>query len=118
MTELRDTPTNYRQRQIDAAKRSVAEIKIAPCPFCGNPLTMRGGVNPYGRCTTDGCFGERLPVVNVPYDVEAWNKRGNAHADLVQALENLANSVFESGLTAHNTEPWMAARAALAKVQP
>jgi hypothetical protein len=75
MTGLRDTPTNYRQRQIDAAKRSVAEIKIEPCPFCGNPLTMRGGVNPYGRCTTDGCFGERLPVINVPYDVEAWNKR-------------------------------------------
>lgn len=35
---------------------------------------------------------------------------------LVKALDDLANSVFASGLTADNTEAWLASRRALTRV--
>ncbi len=51
---------------------------LAPCPFCASPLSIgRNRVNPHARCVTDGCFGNKMPVVNldVPSDVVAWNTR-------------------------------------------
>lgn len=51
---------------------------LLPCPFCGRPLT-RGSrqINPHARCTTEDCYGNKMPVVNldVPASVSAWNKR-------------------------------------------
>lgn len=53
-------------------------IDLLPCPFCGLPLT-RGSrpINPNARCTTEDCYGGKMPVVNldVPASVSAWNKR-------------------------------------------
>jgi hypothetical protein len=54
------------------------EKALKPCPFCNQPLTVRkSGANPRAKCNTEGCFGAKLPVVNldVPEDVAAWNTR-------------------------------------------
>lgn len=51
---------------------------IKPCPWCGVALNIRAtGANPRAKCVTDGCFGQKLPVVNldVAEDVAAWNRR-------------------------------------------
>lgn len=48
---------------------------LLPCPHCGERLTLRGGVNSYGRHPKSDCIGARMPVVNIPDDVHAWNTR-------------------------------------------
>lgn len=51
---------------------------LEPCPFCGEHLTIRSGVNPYGRCDTIGCWvSERKIVVPlyVEEQVRQWNTR-------------------------------------------
>lgn len=53
-------------------------VKIKSCPFCANPLTMKGEVNPYGRCDTEGCWMERSKIAipcDDPKQVESWNAR-------------------------------------------
>ena len=63
----------------DAASEAVARHQqLAPCPFCGCELMRRSDrANPYARCVTEGCYGAKMPVVNLD-DFEsknAWNKR-------------------------------------------
>lgn len=51
---------------------------LEPCPFCAQPLTARGGINPYGFCETDGCWlsGARIGITcDDPKQVERWNTR-------------------------------------------
>lgn len=51
---------------------------LEPCPFCAQPLTVRGGINPYGFCETDGCWlsGARIGIsCDDPKQVERWNTR-------------------------------------------
>lgn len=51
---------------------------LAPCPFCGEPLFIRRGVNPYGRCESTGCW-MRERKLTVPLQdedqVRGWNTR-------------------------------------------
>lgn len=51
---------------------------LRECPFCGDPLFVRSGANPYGRCETDGCWMAERAIM-VPFDdrrqVESWNTR-------------------------------------------
>lgn len=57
--------------------RASLEGELKPCPWCGNALTMRRSVNPYGRCMTPDCFGNRCPTVSLD-NLEAvaqWNAR-------------------------------------------
>lgn len=52
--------------------------ELKPCPFCGNPLTVRWRrINPKASCTTENCWGARLPTLtlDVPEAVAAWNTR-------------------------------------------
>ena len=54
------------------------QIYLEPCPFCGSHLLQKvGRCNPSARCTTDGCKGKQLPVLNLdmPSDIDAWNTR-------------------------------------------
>lgn len=64
--------------------------KLAPCPFCGSALHVRSGVNPRAQCPTEGCFGRKMPVVNLDVleDVVAWNTR--ALADAARPVETLS----------------------------
>jgi len=51
---------------------------LEPCPFCEQPLTIGGGVNPYGRCDTKGCWmnASRISVaIDDPKMVAIWNTR-------------------------------------------
>ena len=74
------------------------ETVLEPCPFCAKHLAVRKGVNPYARCATEDCFGQKMPVVSldVPEDVSAWNAR----AALSRAPE--AEDTFQARI-----EPWM-----------
>jgi len=52
--------------------------KLLPCPFCQKPLTLGGGVNPYGRCDTPDCWlnERRISIsLDVPKQIEQWNRR-------------------------------------------
>lgn len=52
--------------------------ELKPCPFCGHPPSRRTGVNPYGRCDTEGCWAHERKIT-IPFDdhnqVRAWNTR-------------------------------------------
>ncbi|WP_155723790.1 hypothetical protein [Brucella anthropi] len=51
---------------------------LKPCPFCAEPMTIRGGINPYGICDTEGCWmaEAKLSVVcDDPKQVDRWNTR-------------------------------------------
>jgi hypothetical protein len=53
-------------------------IDLKPCPFCGEALTVGGGVNPYGQCETPDCWmaDRRISIsTEVPAQVAAWNRR-------------------------------------------
>lgn len=55
--------------------------ELKPCPFCGNPLNVRWRkMNPKAHCATPGCWGGKLPVLqlDIPEFVAAWNTRSNA----------------------------------------
>lgn len=55
--------------------------ELKPCPFCGVSLYIRGGVNPYGRCDTPGCWTQKRGVtipLDDPSQVEQWNTRAPA----------------------------------------
>ena len=54
---------------------------LKPCPFCGEPLHIRSGVNSYGRCETEGCWmSERAITVPLsdPRQVAQWNTRARS----------------------------------------
>jgi hypothetical protein len=54
--------------------------ELKPCPFCGEPLTVGGGCNPYGRCDTENCWmsARRIALpIDDPRQVEAWNTRAS-----------------------------------------
>lgn len=51
---------------------------LAPCPFCGKPLTIGSRkINPKAYCETEDCYGQKMSVVNLddPVCVKAWNTR-------------------------------------------
>ena len=51
---------------------------LAGCPFCGNALTVRAGVNPMAKCDTPKCyFAERRIGISLddPRQVDGWNQR-------------------------------------------
>jgi hypothetical protein len=52
-------------------------------------LATSGRANPYAVCTTEGCFGTKMPVVALDYppDVVAWNRRSAASAEPAVAEE-------------------------------
>lgn len=59
--------------------------ELEPCPFCGNQLFIRTGVNAYGRCETEGCWvRERKLTVQLADSgqVAAWNTRPTCNATL------------------------------------
>lgn len=71
--------------------KTTLAAELAACPFCGERLAMRGGVNPYGRCDTQGCWMHArkimVPLLD-PQQVAEWNRRATnpAPADgLVEA---------------------------------
>lgn len=52
--------------------------KLKPCPFCGQPLTVRWRrIKPKAHCSTPECWGGKLPVLplDLPEFVDAWNTR-------------------------------------------
>lgn len=52
--------------------------KLEPCPFCSKSLTIRGSINPYGICDTEGCWlsGAKIGIsCDDPKQVERWNTR-------------------------------------------
>jgi hypothetical protein len=70
---------------------------LLPCPFCGVPLTLGGGVNPWGRCDTPECWmNERKLVIALdePTQIAAWNTRAlpslQDEDDLVRRLRDIA----------------------------
>lgn len=63
---------------------AIALDALKPCPFCGNPLTLKvGRANPSGRCETEGCIAASLPVLNLddPQRIAAWNRRAALEAE-------------------------------------
>jgi hypothetical protein len=63
------------------------------------------------------CWGIVFPDKRGHYDhATAFVKAVNNHDALVKALEQLSNCVFESGLTADNTEAWQEARRVIGHV--
>lgn len=53
-------------------------FQLKSCPFCAKPLTIRNGVNPYGRCDTEGCWMAEAKIgisCDDPKQVERWNTR-------------------------------------------
>ena len=63
---------------------AIALDALKPCPFCGNPLTLKvGRANPSGRCETEGCTAASLPVLNLddPQRIAAWNRRAALEAE-------------------------------------
>ncbi len=53
-------------------------FELKSCPFCAKPLTVRNGVNPYGRCDTEGCWMAEAKIgisCDDPKQVERWNTR-------------------------------------------
>lgn len=57
--------------------------KLLPCPWCGNDLYIRKGVNAYGVCRTEGCFGRRIQIVpfDDPKQVDEYNRRATPPGD-------------------------------------
>jgi hypothetical protein len=79
-------------------------IHLEPCPFCGQELEQRHRrYNPYARCATDDCMGGKLPLISldVPEDIERWNRRGREQAlvalceDAAAILERTANDTLD-----------------------
>lgn len=71
-------------------------LKLEVCPFCGEPLFMRGGPNNYGRCETNGCWvNERKATVPVddPRQVAQWNTRAVIAAST--ELETLSERIAD-----------------------
>lgn len=60
------------------SREEAPELKA--CPFCGKPMFVRGGVNPYGRCDTPDCW-MAARAIGIPTDdptqVAAWNTRAD-----------------------------------------
>lgn len=70
---------------------------LLPCPWCHKPLTHGSRkFNPHARCTTEGCFGAKMPVVNTdqPDEVAAWNTRPSPPADAVERAVDAAMKHF------------------------
>lgn len=84
----------------------VAEVaRLLPCPFCGNELYIRRGMNAYGRCETEGCFGKRLQIVpfDDPQQVAEWNTRAvSRERDTGVPEIKTALGIAHAALTAHN----------------
>lgn len=56
---------------------------LQPCPFCGKALTLTWRkTNPKARCSTQDCWGGKLPVLPLdhPESVASWNSRPNANS--------------------------------------
>lgn len=52
--------------------------ELKSCPFCAKPLTVRNGVNSYGRCDTEGCWMAEAKIgisCDDPKQVDRWNTR-------------------------------------------
>ncbi|MGH8010350.1 MAG: hypothetical protein ACREQ3_25430 [Candidatus Binatia bacterium] len=85
--------------------------ELKPCPFCAKPLTVRNGVNPYGRCDTEGCWMAEAKIgisCDDPKQVERWNTRPAPAATdtglVTYRVEAQENTYYENG---HNhSEGW------------
>jgi hypothetical protein len=82
--------------------QSLSRVVLSPCPFCGEALFIRKGVNAYGRCDTPDCWTQKRAVI-VPLDdprqVEAWNKRAAPAPDpdtLSEAVERATTAEARS----------------------
>ena len=66
-------------------------------------------------------IAERLrntaPAVSRPKVAATMIEAANTIEALLEALTHLADTVFASGLTADNSDEWLAARAAIASAQ-
>lgn len=72
------------------------EVTLLPCPFCGVPLSIRCGVNPYGRCDTSGCWVHECKIIvplHDPSQVAAWNTRAQSEAPLRAEVERLREAL-------------------------
>lgn len=75
-------------------------FQLKSCPFCAKPLTIRNGVNPYGRCDTEGCWMAEAKIgisCDDPKQVERWNTRPAPAATdtgLETVAENLARTIW------------------------
>jgi hypothetical protein len=85
--------------------------RLEPCPFCGKPLYVRNSVNPHARCKTEGCFGAKMPVVNldVPSDVAAWNTRALRQASpmVVTDEERIGWAIFVADGHGADPDDWL-----------
>lgn len=66
-------------------------LELKGCPFCGEQLFRSSRpVNPKAYCRTEGCFGSKMPVVNLddPVFVAAWNTRATPATD--KTVEGIA----------------------------
>ena len=69
--------------QLTKHQAQAVADSLKPCPFCGQRLdvSIRGpgehAINPKARCTTEDCWGSKLPTLplDVPEFVAAWNTR-------------------------------------------
>jgi len=78
------------------------QTKLEPCPWCSQaPYRARNKVNPYAVCKTEGCFGLKMPVINLddPLDVAAWNRRAEqlGWQEAIEAAAGAAKTEWFSG---------------------
>jgi hypothetical protein len=96
--------------------------ELLPCPFCGNQLRRSPAkINPSARCVTEGCYGAKMPVVNldVPADVAAWNRRAGYSAALAAPLTDYEHTevarVIAEVYRNRGPAPYAAAERAIAR---
>lgn len=80
---------------VDALSQDREALK--PCPFCGQALLIRNGVNAYGYCGTADCWAhERRTMVPLadPAQVAAWNTRA-APSEREQAVREALTKPIE-----------------------
>jgi hypothetical protein len=64
---------------------------VAQCPFCGQSMYVRRGVNPSARCDTEDCWmAERSIAIPLddPRQLAQWNKRPEAQPPAAPSTAN------------------------------
>ncbi|KAB2762252.1 hypothetical protein F9K98_10450 [Brucella anthropi] len=73
------------------------KYELKSCPFCAKPLTVRNGVNPYGRCDTEGCWMAEAKIgisCDDPKQVERWNTRPTPVATPADATDEMVDAAL------------------------